>query len=188
MGNKFGMGHLGFETAREAPRAVLFDRDGTLVRDVPYNGNPDLVDPFPQAAGILRQLRGRGIRTGVISNQSGVARGLLTSAQVAAVNDRIQDLLGRFDVWEICPHGPEDGCGCRKPRPGMIHSACIRLGLLPAQVAVIGDIGSDMAAAEAAGARAVLVPTAETRPEETAAAPLVARDLAGAVALLWGRP
>ncbi|MCC9197306.1 HAD family hydrolase [Arthrobacter sp. zg-Y820] len=184
MGNKFGMGELTFET----PRAVLFDRDGTLVRDVPYNGNPDLVQPFPQAAGILRQLRREGIRTGVISNQSGVARGLLTPSQVAAVNARIQYLLGRFDVWEVCPHGPEDGCGCRKPQPGMIHSACARLGLRPAEVAVIGDIGADMAAAQAAGARAVLVPTAVTLPEETAAAPLVARDLAGAVALLLGRP
>ena len=180
MGNKFRMGPL----HSDAPRAVLFDRDGTLVRDVPYNGNPDLVDPFPQAADVLRQLRRNGIRTGVITNQSGVARGLLTPSQVAAVNSRIQQLLGRFDVWEICPHGPGDGCSCRKPQPGMIHSACARLGLQPNEVAVIGDIGADMAAAEAAGARSVLVPTPVTRPEETAAAPLVARDLAGAVALL----
>ncbi len=180
MGNKFRMGPLN----SDAPRAVLFDRDGTLVRDVPYNGNPDLVDPFPQAADVLRQLRRSGIRTGVITNQSGVARGLLTPSQVAAVNSRIQQLLGRFDVWEICPHGPGDGCSCRKPQPGMIHSACARLGLQPNEVAVIGDIGADMAAAEAAGARSVLVPTPVTRPEETAAAPLVARDLAGAVALL----
>lgn len=184
MGNKLRMGHLN----SGAPRAVLFDRDGTLVRDVPYNGNPDLVDPFPQAADVLRQLRRNGIRTGVITNQSGVARGLLTHSQVSAVNSRIQQLLGRFDVWEICPHGPGDGCSCRKPQPGMIHSACARLGLQPAEVAVIGDIGADMAAAEAAGARAVLVPTPVTRPEETAAAPLVAPDLAGAVALLLEAP
>ena len=184
MGNKFRMGHLN----SAAPRAVLFDRDGTLVRDVPYNGDPDLVDPFPQAADVLRQLRRNGICTGVITNQSGVARGLLTASQVTAVNSRIQQLLGRFDVWEICPHGPGDGCSCRKPQPGMIHSACARLGLQPEEVAVIGDIGADMAAAEAAGARAVLVPTPVTRPEETAAAPLVAPDLAGAVALLLEGP
>jgi D-glycero-D-manno-heptose 1,7-bisphosphate phosphatase len=184
MGKKFRMGPW----KMDVPRAVLFDRDGTLVRDVPYNGNPALVDPFPQAAAVLRKLRRHGIRTGVITNQSGVARGLLTTSQVTAVNSRIQHLLGRFDVWEICPHGPGDGCACRKPQPGMIHSACARLGLQPAEVAVIGDIGADMAAAEAAGARAVLVPTPVTRPEETAAAPLVARDLAGAVALLLDRP
>ncbi|GAA3292623.1 hypothetical protein GCM10017708_23540 [Arthrobacter citreus] len=184
MGNKSGMGPF----LEGAPRAVLFDRDGTLVRDVPYNGNPTLVDPFPQAAGVMRTLRGHGIRTGVITNQSGIARGLLTRTEVNAVNARIQHLLGRFDVWEICPHGPGDGCSCRKPQPGMIHSACARLGLQPAEVAVIGDIGADMDAAEAAGARAVLVPTPVTRPEETAAAPLVAADLAGAVALLLDRP
>ncbi|WAP52029.1 HAD-IIIA family hydrolase [Arthrobacter sp. ATA002] len=178
------MGHVDWKP----PRAVLFDRDGTLVRDVPYNGNPGLVDPFPQAAGILRKLRRAGIRTGVVTNQSGVARGLLTRSQVAAVNSRIQDLLGPFDVWEMCPHGPGDGCTCRKPQPGMIHSACARPGLRPADVAVIGDIGADMAAAEAAGARAVLVPTPVTLPAETAAAPLVARDLAGAVALLLEGP
>lgn len=183
-GNWFGMGRLNFHT----PRAVLFDRDGTLVRDVPYNGDPELVDPFPQAAEVLDRLRRRGIRTGVITNQSGMARGLLTRSQVDAVNGRIHTLLGGFDVWEICPHGPDDGCPCRKPQPGMIHAACARLGLAPAEVAVVGDIGADMEAATAAGARAVLVPTPVTRPEETAAAPWVARNLAGAVDLLLGCP
>lgn len=182
MGNMFVMGQRDFET----PRVVLFDRDGTLVRDVPYNGNPALVDPFPQAEAVLRKLRSRGIRTGVVSNQSGLARGLLSRSQVDAVNARIDELLGPFDVWEICPHGPVDGCGCRKPEPGMIHSACARLGLRPAQAALIGDIGADVEAAAAAGARGVLVPTPVTRPEETAAAPLVAADLAGAVDLLLG--
>ena len=184
MGNMFVMGSSDF-----APlRAVLFDRDGTLVRDVPYNGNPALVDPFPQAAAVLQELRSRGIRTGVVSNQSGLARGLLTPAQVQAVNARVEELLGPFDVWEICPHSAEDGCPCRKPAPGMIHSACARLGLQPADTAMIGDIGADVEAAAAAGARGVLVPTSVTRPEEAAAATLVAADLAGAVDLLLGTP
>lgn len=184
MGNRFLMGHQ----ESDRPQAVLFDRDGTLVRDVPYNGNPDLVVPFPRAAAVLRTLRRQGIRTGVVSNQSGIARGLLTPAQVAAVNARVDELLGPFDVWEICPHGPGDGCSCRKPEPGMIRSACERLGLQPREVAMIGDIGADVEAAEAAGARAVLVPTAVTRAEETAAAQCVAPDLAAAVGILLGHP
>lgn len=184
MGNKLLMEHQ----ESDRPRAVLFDRDGTLVRDVPYNGNPDLVVPFPRAAAVLRTLRRQGIRTGVVSNQSGIARGLLTPAQVAAVNARVEELLGPFDVWEICPHGPQDGCSCRKPEPGMIRSACERLGLQPCDVAMIGDIGADVEAAEAAGARAVLVPTAVTRVEETAAARCVAPDLAAAVGILLGTP
>lgn len=168
------------------PRAVLFDRDGTLVVDVPYNPDPALVRPMPGAAAVLDRLRSNGVRCGVLTNQSGIARGLLDEDQVRAVNARVEQLLGPFDVWEVCPHGPADGCACRKPAPGMLFSACRRLGLEPAQVAFIGDIGADMEAACAAGAAAVLVPTPVTRPEEIAAAPAVAEDLAGAIELLWG--
>jgi D-glycero-D-manno-heptose 1,7-bisphosphate phosphatase len=168
------------------PKAVLFDRDGTLIRDVPYNGDPGLVAPMPDARRVLAALRGRGIATGVVSNQSGVARGLLSRGQVDRVNDRVDDLLGPFDVWEVCPHGTEDGCGCRKPAPGMILSACRRLGIAAAEAAYIGDIGSDMEAAEAAGARGILVPTPLTRPEEVAAAREVAVDLPAAMSLLLG--
>jgi HAD superfamily hydrolase (TIGR01662 family) len=123
---------------------------------------------------------------GVLTNQSGIARGLLTEAQVEAVNQRVENLLGPFDLWEICPHGPDDGCTCRKPAPGMVLSACEKLRLHPSEVAFIGDIGSDVEAAAAAGATGVLVPTPVTRQEEIDAAPLVANTLAEAVALLRG--
>ncbi|MEV7638168.1 HAD family hydrolase [Pseudarthrobacter enclensis] len=165
-------------------RAVLFDRDGTLVVDVPYNGDPDLVRPMPGAKAVLDSLRDRGIATGVVSNQSGIARGLISEADVSAVNARVEELLGPFDVWEVCPHSEQDNCGCRKPAPGMVHSACRRLGIDESRTALIGDIGADVRAAAAAGATGVLVPTPVTRAEEVRAAPLVARDLAHAVALL----
>jgi HAD superfamily hydrolase (TIGR01662 family) len=165
-------------------KAVLFDRDGTLVVDVAYNGDPDEVRPFPGARRVLDELRSRGLATGVLSNQSGIARGILTRGQVESVNARVEDLLGPFDVWEVCPHADEDGCLCRKPAPGMIHSACSRLGIDASEVAFIGDIGSDVEAARAAGARGVLVPTPLTRNEEVAAAPEVAADLEQAVAML----
>ncbi|WP_425348286.1 D-glycero-alpha-D-manno-heptose-1,7-bisphosphate 7-phosphatase, partial [Streptomyces palmae] len=168
------------------PRAVLFDRDGTLVADVPYNGDPARVRPMPTAAAAVRALRARGIPVGVVSNQSGVARGLLTRRQVEAVRERVDALLGPFDVWAVCPHGPADGCRCRKPAPGLVLAACRRLGVSPARTAVIGDIGSDLAAARAAGARGVLVPTPVTRPAETAAARELAPDLLGAVRLVLG--
>ncbi|WP_347109126.1 HAD family hydrolase [Paenarthrobacter sp. S56] len=165
-------------------KAVLFDRDGTLVVDVPYNGDPRLVRPMESARSAVAKVRQAGLATGVVSNQSGVARGLLTLEQVHAVNQRVDELLGPFDVWEICPHGTEDGCNCRKPAPGMIHRACALLGLEPSEVAVVGDIGADMGAARAAGARAVLVPTPVTREEEIEAADVVANDLWHAVELL----
>lgn len=167
-------------------KAVLFDRDGTLVVDVPYNRDPDLVREVPGAKVVLDSLRARGLAVGVLSNQSGVAKGLLTEAQVARVNARVEELLGPFDVWEVCPHGAADGCPCRKPAPGMVDSACRRLGIRPFEAALIGDIGTDVRAAEAAGATGILVPTPATRSEEVTEAKLVARDLAGAVDLLLG--
>jgi len=106
---------------------------------------------------------------------------------VRAVNARVQELLGPLGPWAWCPHGPGDGCACRKPAPGLILRAAERLGVDPARCVVIGDIGSDVEAALAAGARAVLVPTSATRPEEVAAAPEVAGDLLGAVELVLGR-
>lgn len=166
--------------------AVLFDRDGTLVEDIPYNGDPDKVVLRAGAAAAVGSARSAGLRLGVVSNQSGVGRGLLDMHQVAAVNERVQDLLGRFDVVELCPHTSEDECGCRKPAPGMVIRAASRLGIQPERCAVVGDIGTDVEAALAAGARAVLVPTAVTRREEVDAAPAVARDLPEAVAMILG--
>jgi HAD superfamily hydrolase (TIGR01662 family) len=169
-----------------APAAVLFDRDGTLVVDVPYNGDPDLVVPMPGARRALRRLRAAGIPTAVISNQSGIGRGLLAPAQVDAVNRRVEQLLGPLGPWLICPHQAEDGCQCRKPASGLVEAAAAALQVAPSQVAVIGDIGADIDAARAVGARGILVPTAATRPEEVARAPEVAADLDGAVRLLLG--
>jgi D-glycero-D-manno-heptose 1,7-bisphosphate phosphatase len=164
----------------------LFDRDGTLVEDVPYNGDPSLVRPMPTAVEALRMVRARGIRTGLISNQSGVARGLLTLAEVDAVNDRVAELLGPFDVVRVCPHGDSDGCRCRKPAPGMIVDALAELGLPPSRAVMIGDIGADVLAGTAAGVRSILVPTGMTRSEEVAAAPEVAAVLIEAVRPLVG--
>lgn len=171
---------------RPRPRAVLFDRDGTLVIDVPFNGDPARVVPAPGAAAALERLRAAGVPTAVVSNQSGIARGALTAEQVWAVNRRIDELLGPLGPWLVCPHEAGDGCACRKPAPGMVLSAAAALGVRPAECALIGDTGADVGAARAAGARAVLVPTAVTRPEEIADAPEVAPDLGAAIDLLLG--
>ena len=167
---------------------MLFDRDGTLVVDVPYNGDPDLVEPVPTAAAALARLRAAGIPTAVVSNQSGVARGLLTRAQVDAVNARAAELLGDLGPVLVCVHGVEDGCACRKPQPGLVLQAAAELGVDPTDCAVVGDIGADVGAALAAGARPVLVPTPVTLPAEVAAAPEVCGDLLVAVELLLSAP
>ncbi|MEU1317315.1 D-glycero-alpha-D-manno-heptose-1,7-bisphosphate 7-phosphatase [Streptomyces tibetensis] len=168
------------------PAAVLFDRDGTLVADVPYNGDPSRVTLMPGAREAVDAVRAAGVPVGVVTNQSGVARGLLTRRDVEVVRLRVEELLGPFAVWAVCPHGPGEGCACRKPAPGLILAACRRLAVPPEGTAVIGDIGADMEAARAAGARGVLVPTAVTRAVETATADVTAPDLPAAVRLVLG--
>jgi histidinol-phosphate phosphatase family protein len=144
------------------PLAVLFDRDGTLMHNVPYLSDPDLVRPVAGARRSLAALRSKGIAVGVVSNQSGVARGLISDKALEQVNAKVEDLLGPFDTWQICRHGTDDGCDCRKPEPGMVHAAARELGVRPSDCVLIGDTGADVDAALRAGARAVLVPTAET--------------------------
>lgn len=167
-------------------RAVLLDRDGTLVDDVAYNGDPERVRPRPGAQAALDRLRRAGVAVAVVTNQSGLGRGLLTPAQVEAVNARVEELLGPFDGWWVCPHAPDAACDCRKPAPGLVRQAARELELAPADCAVVGDIGADVDAGVAAGARTVLVPTAATRDEEVAGAPVVAADLPAAAAHLLG--
>jgi histidinol-phosphate phosphatase family protein len=170
----------------EPPGAVLLDRDGTLIRDVPYNGDPGLVVPMPGARAALDRLRAAGVPTAVVSNQSGVGRGLISRAAVEAVNRRVEELLGPLGPWLVCFHGPDEGCECRKPAPGLVLRAAAALGVDPRRCTVVGDIGADVEAARACGARAILVPTNVTRPEEIAAAPEVSTDLGEAVDRLLG--
>ncbi|HEY8294809.1 MAG TPA: HAD family hydrolase [Micrococcaceae bacterium] len=170
------------------PCAVLFDRDGTLIRDVPYNGDPALVTEMPGAREAVSAVRNRGLPVGVVTNQSGIGRGLLSQEQVQSVNARVDELLGPFDLWCVCPHGPEDGCGCRKPAPGMLLHAAGEFGVAVKNLALIGDIGADMEAAAAVGARGVLVPTALTRSEEVKDAAEVAATITEAVELLFTVP
>ncbi|MEU8212860.1 HAD-IIIA family hydrolase [Micromonospora sp. NPDC049044] len=161
--------------------AVLLDRDGTLIEDVPYNGDPEKVRPVPGARAALDRLRAAGLRLAVVTNQSGLARGYFTDAQMRAVHARVEELLGGFDAWLVCPHDDADGCACRKPAPGLVYAAARELGTTASRCVLVGDIGRDVAAALAAGAAGVLVPTPVTRPEETAAAGGVAADLPAAV-------
>ncbi|WP_026118423.1 HAD-IIIA family hydrolase [Nocardiopsis salina] len=177
--------HAGAGASRGV-RALLFDRDGTLVEDVPYNGDPDEVVARPGAAEAVALARENGLKVGVVTNQSGVGRGTLTERDVDRVDRRIEELLGPFDLWRVCPHTPQDGCACRKPAPGLVFAAAGGLGVHPAECAVIGDIGADLEAAAAAGARSVLVPTPVTREEERQRAPEVEHDLPSAVRRIVG--
>src|SRR3954449_3446823 len=173
--------HRRVQPWRGLPDLVLFDRDGTLVHDFPYNGDPAWVRPVDGAKEALDRLRARGVRVGGVSNQSGVARGLITTDQVEACNARLAELLGPFDVVRYCPHGPDDGCSCRKPAPGMVKGACADLGVDLGRCVVVGDIAADVDAAAAAGAVGILVPTPVTRKAEIEAADRRAATLTEAV-------
>jgi D-glycero-D-manno-heptose 1,7-bisphosphate phosphatase len=149
--------------------------------DVPYNGDPERVRPVDGARDAVDRLRSAGVKLAVVSNQSGVGRGLVTEDQVSAVNRQVERILGPLGPWLICPHAPSEGCRCRKPAPGLIIDAARRLGVPPDRCIVIGDTGADVEAALAVGARPILVPTDVTRRDEVDAAPEVARDLSEAV-------
>lgn len=134
------------------PKLILFDRDETLIADVPFNGDPAKVRALPGARAALDRLRAAGLPVAVVSNQSGVGRGLITREQVEAVNVRVEELLGPFDGWFVCPHAPQDNCECRKPKPKLILDAARTLRVDPGECVLVGDRDSDVQAARNAGA------------------------------------
>ncbi len=168
------------------PAAVLFDRDGTLIADVPDNADPARVEVLPGVASGLERLRALRIPTAVVTNQSGVARGVLDEDALRRVHDRVEELLGPMGAWVVCPHDDADGCGCRKPAPGAVVQAAEALGVRPEACVLIGDTQADLDAARAAGARGVLVPNARTLGSEVARASARATTVSEAIDHLLG--
>ncbi len=113
--------------------------------------------PVPKARELLDSLRAVGIITAVISNQSGVGRGLITVEQVESVNARVDELLGPFAGFFYCPHTSEANCECRKPSPKLILDAAERAGVRGPDCILVGDKASDVEAARNAGARSILI-------------------------------
>jgi D-glycero-D-manno-heptose 1,7-bisphosphate phosphatase len=140
-------------------RAVFLDRDGTVIEDVGYPRDPDLVRFLPGAVDALRTLAGEGFALVLISNQSGIGRGLISPAQAAAVHDRVVAGLAEqgitLDAVRYCPHGPQDGCACRKPQPGMLLDAASELDIDLARSFSVGDKPSDTEAGRRAGTRTI---------------------------------
>jgi D-glycero-D-manno-heptose 1,7-bisphosphate phosphatase len=136
-------------------RAVFVDRDGTLIVDQVYARDPDAVRLVPGAAEALVRLREAGFVLVLVSNQSGVGRGLITPGDVDAVHARMIQELARLgaslDAAYYCLHAPWDDCACRKPRPGMLLRAAGEMDLDRAASWLVGDQPTDMGAAEAAG-------------------------------------
>ena len=151
--------------------AVFLDRDGTILDEDGYLGDPDGVRLLPGAGEAIHRFNRAGLLVIVVTNQSGIARGLLSEADLAAVHHRMEALLAdagaRVDGSFHCPHHPELGppdlrraCDCRKPAPGMILRAIEEHGIDPSRSALIGDAERDLEAGRRAGVpRLVLVTT-----------------------------
>ncbi|MGE0614186.1 MAG: D-glycero-beta-D-manno-heptose 1,7-bisphosphate 7-phosphatase [Bacteriovoracia bacterium] len=169
--------------------AVFLDRDGTLNDDPGYINHPDQLKLLPGVGEALASLAQAGYRLVVVSNQSGVGRGLIKPEAIPLINERLQSLLKpfgvRIDHFELCFHHPDDKCACRKPSPQMIQNGARHLGVQLSGSVMVGDRRSDLEAGRSAGCGSViLVRTGDgekTSGEISGAdADFVAKDLAEA--------
>jgi D-glycero-D-manno-heptose 1,7-bisphosphate phosphatase len=174
-------------------RFVVLDRDGTVVVERNYLSDPAQLELLPGAAAGLRQLGGLGLGLVIISNQSGVGRGYFDEARLSLIHQRLQSLLGaegvRLDGIYYCPHLPEDDCGCRKPRPGLLRRAGQQLRFDPRDSFVIGDKACDVELGRAVGATTLLVRTgygAQFAADPRLGADFVVDDMEQAAAVIEG--
>lgn len=151
-------------------RHLILDRDGVLLVEDEHGGYLTRAQDMrwlPGAREALALFRAAGMRVTIATNQSGVGRGLMTLAALEAVHDRLRretaESGGRIDEILSCPHAPDEGCECRKPRPGMLLEAVRLAGVPPDASLVVGDAARDLEAARAAGIPAVLVRTGKGR-------------------------
>jgi histidinol-phosphate phosphatase family protein len=167
---------------------LFVDRDGTLIEERNYLSDPEQVALIPGAAEAVRRAREAGWLVVVLTNQSGVGRGYFSLSDVERVNRRVEELLARegaaLDGIYVCPHAPEEGCPCRKPRPGLVEAAARQLPVDLRRSWMVGDKPADVELARNAGLRGALVRTgygAEAAAESAEQAEFVAANLGEAV-------
>jgi len=173
---------------------VAIDRDGTIVVERNYLSSPEQLELLPRAASGLRAMRAAGLELIVVTNQSAVGRGLIDLARLEEIHVRFRKLLSAAGIEiagiYVCPHTAEDGCGCRKPLPGLLLQAANELAFLPRDVLVIGDKRTDIDLGRAVGATTILVRTGYGASHEATGGVLadhIADDLftAAEIAVRW---
>jgi histidinol-phosphate phosphatase family protein len=177
-----------------AKSAVFVDRDDTLIEDAGYCKDPGRVQLLPGAVEGLQMLTRAGFPIIVVTNQSGIGRGFLTEDDLEAVHARLRSELGALGVSlraiYYCPHLPEDGCSCRKPRPGLLLQAASEMDLNLETCFMIGDRELDLLAGRAAGTTTILVSNTEisgpTALEHIA--DFVVKDLVEAAEVILNQP
>ena len=156
-------------------RAVFIDRDGTIARDVHFCRRPEDFEILPTVHQAIRMFNRARFKTVVITNQSGVARGYFTDEALRRINRHMEAELARcgarLDAVYYCPHHPDDGCQCRKPKPGLIFKAAADLDIRLTNSFMVGDGARDVEAGKAAGCRTVLVTTGPEGTEKIATPP-----------------
>ncbi|HTU26556.1 MAG TPA: HAD family hydrolase, partial [Pirellulales bacterium] len=144
-------------------RYVLLDRDGTINIDRDYLSDPRELEFIPGAVAALKRLSVLGLGLVVVTNQSGVARGLIRPEQLVAVHNRLVELLAaeglELEGIYACPHGPNDRCRCRKPDVGLVEQAARELQFDPRRSWLVGDKASDIELGQRVGATTLLVRT-----------------------------
>jgi D-glycero-D-manno-heptose 1,7-bisphosphate phosphatase len=181
-------------------KLIVLDRDGVINRDsADYIKSPREWYALPGSLEAIARLGQAGFSVVVATNQAGIARGLFDYDDLFAIHDRmlqqVSDLGGRIDAIFFCPHGPHDGCECRKPAPGLLKQVAWRYSVSLDAVPFVGDSLRDLQAATAAGARPVLVKTGNGRKTLAEQTDAVGRiegltvfdDLAAVAADLCGR-
>lgn len=155
-------------------RLIVLDRDGVINQDSDaFVKNAAEFIPLPGALAAIARLHQAGLRIAVCTNQSGIGRGLLDEAALTEIHDKLEQLAnaagGRIDAIRYCPHLPDSGCSCRKPRPGMVLDLMNHFSVSPEQTVFVGDSLRDLHAGRAAGCRAVLVRTGNGNRDAAAA-------------------
>jgi histidinol-phosphate phosphatase family protein len=173
-------------SSNESRPAVFLDRDGTLMRDVDYCGDPKNVEVFPQAAEALRRLKQKGYKLIVITNQSGISRGYFTEEDYRVVESEFVRQLGEglIDASYHSPDLPTSNSIRRKPGPGMIFEAQRDHHLELRRSFLVGDKASDIGCGRNAGVRTILVQTGYGASEANSGADWIARDIAHAAEII----
>lgn len=145
-------------------KLIILDRDGVINEDSDdYIKRPEEWIPIAGSLDAIARLNHAGYAVAIASNQSGIARGYFSMESLAAMSVKMSDMLaqygGRIDAMVFCPHGPKDGCDCRKPKPGMLIEIGNRFRTSLGNVLFVGDNINDIKAAQAAGVKPVLVRT-----------------------------
>ena len=146
-------------------RALFLDRDGTIIRDQVYAKDARQVCLLAGAGEALARIQASGFALVLISNQSGIGRGLITPEEAGEVHQAVVARLAeygvRLDAAYYCPHAPEEACGCRKPSPALLLRAAKELDLDLARSFMVGDKASDIEAGKRAGCRTILLSAQE---------------------------